>query len=260
MKLCRTHVQLLNRFLLPSCFRVQVQAARLPAFPPLTSPRSQGQCRIPFDGVLFAAATNSGVVLTLLQAQDPQAPLQGVPPLLMARDEQRMVRMFHDAPKPAITPADFQRMLLKKAKAQALARALQTARQQQALTEERQRQQVQHYTGERPMATDRDAAAEPSQAARADSPQPMAVDDAADRTANGSASPVELQQHQQQHAAAISRTAQQSAAGAQKAKQQKEAHAAALRRQLIQSRKEALSRRRQEEYEAEEARKHRYCR
>lgn len=197
---------------------------------------------------------------------------QGVPhgAAAMARDEQRMFRI-HDAPKPAITPADFQRMLLKKAKAQALARALQSARQQQPLAEQQQQQLLQPQllnTDDQRAAMGHDAGCEPSQAAEVDAqaPQPMAIDGAADPSADCDEpaaeqrqSPAERQQQQQQTPTRHdnSGAAQQPAANARKAKQQEEAHAAALRRQLIQSRKEALSRRRHEEYEAEEARKHR---
>ena len=192
----------------------------------------------------------------------------------MARDEQRMFRI-HDAPKPAITAADFQRLMLKRAKAQALARALATARRQQMLAQQHE-QQLTNGTAGAPVVT-----AQPSQDATADDapPQPMAIDSVASH-ANGSGSPAQQQQQQQQHqqAAGSDAAVRQSAANdrpagqqqgadspvqphspadAGKAKQQEEAHSAALRRHLIHARKDALTRRRQEEYEAEEARKHR---
>ena len=192
----------------------------------------------------------------------------------MARDEQRMFRI-HDAPKPAITAADFQRMMLKRAKAQALARALATARRQQMLAQQHEQQYTNGTAGAHVVT------AQPSQDATADDapPQPMAIDSIANH-ASVSGSPTQQQQQQQQQqagdsgaalpqAAAISHAAgrqqgadspahqPQSPADAGKAKQQEEAHSAALRRHLIHARKDALSRRRQEEYEAEEARKHR---
>jgi hypothetical protein len=191
----------------------------------------------------------------------------------MARDEQRMFRI-HDAPKPAITAADFQRMMLKRAKAQALARALATARRQQMLAQQHEQQ---HTNG---TATAHVLTARPSHDATADDvpPQPMAIDSVANQ-ASVSESPIQQQQQQQQqeaapddaagpqsaangHAAgqqqgANSSAQPQSPADAARAKHQEEAHSAALRRHLIHARKDALSRRRQEEYEAEEARKHR---
>lgn len=179
----------------------------------------------------------------------------------MARDEQRMFRI-HDAPKPAITPADFQRLMLKKAKAQALARALHTARQRQAAAEQQTQPTDQPEAGQR--STDCQPSSERPLQAAADSPQPMAIDSVATPGAKQSAdgvlqggeqgqSPAQRQQQQP----ADSGAAEQLAANAAEAKQQEAVHSAALRQQLIQSRKEALSRQRREAHEAEEARKQR---
>lgn len=182
----------------------------------------------------------------------------------MARDEQRMFRI-HDAPKPAITPADFQRLMLKKVKAQALARALHTARQRQAAAEQ-QTQPADQLEAQQTSADCQPDSERPSQAAagRADSPQPMAIDGMATpgskQSTDGALQGEEQEQspsQRQQQQPADSGNLHQSAADDAEAKQQEAVHSAALRRQLIQSRKEALSRQRREAYEAEEARKQR---
>lgn len=160
----------------------------------------------------------------------------------MASDDQRMFRI-HDAPKSVISTADFQRMMLKKAKTQALARAVETARHRQTSDHgaERNPQGEQGELG----------AAEPNGSggrdSHTDSPQPMAVDGVPDYAAAAAA---ESEERQPGGGAAASE--QQPS---DEAKQQKEAHAAALQQRLVQSRKQALSQRRREEHEAEDAAK-----
>ncbi len=176
----------------------------------------------------------------------------------MARDDQRMFRI-HDAPKAAISAADFQRMMLKKAKAQALARAVQTARQRQAAEEQQQQLAEQNPEDAQPTAQNSGNGGREPDAA---SPQPMAVDGspqpaAEERQNDGGAASAGRQSAGTAVDMAVAEQAAEDIAIADAAKQEKEQHAAVLRRQLVQSRKEALLQLRRQEHEEQEADKRR---
>ena len=145
------------------------------------------------------------------------------------REEPHRLFRVLDAPKPAISPADFQRLMFKRAKALALARAIQAAEQRAAAGN----------AAEQPFPSEHSAGAARAggQTSDADAAQPMVVDS----KANGDTNAPD----------ATAASAEELAAGeaaAAAARAEEEARAAALRRQLIQSRKEALSEQRQEQW------------
>lgn len=169
---------------------------------------------------------------------------------------------IHDAPKASISAADFQRMMLKKAKAQALARAVQTARQRQAAEEQQQQLAEQNPEDAQPTAQNSGNGGREPEAA---SPQPMAVDGspqpaaaaAEGRQDDGGAASAGRQSADMAVDMAVAEQAAEDIAIANAAKQEKEQHAAVLRRQLVQSRKETLLQLRRQEHEEQEADKRR---